>query len=53
VQPFALLQLVFIAVLGVTLFGERLEPNMVIGAALVMAAALFTLWRARVAARRS
>lgn len=52
VQPFALLQLVFIAVMGVSVFDERLEPNVVIGAGLVMAAAVFTLWRARVAARR-
>lgn len=52
IQPFALLQLVFIALMGLTLFGETLAPNVVIGAALVMAAALFTLWRARVVARR-
>ena len=53
IQPFALLQLVFIAGLGVWVFGEVLRPNVVVGAALVMAAALFTLWRARVAARRA
>lgn len=53
IQPFALLQLVFIAVLGVWVFGEVLRPNVVVGAALVMAAALFTLWRARVVARRA
>lgn len=53
VQPFALLQLVFIAILGVTVFNETLAPNVVFGAGLVMAAALFTLWRARVVARRA
>jgi len=51
IQPFALLQLVFIAGLGVWVFDEALRPNVVVGAAVVMAAALFTLWRARVAAR--
>lgn len=53
VQPFALLQLVFIAILGVTVFDETLAPNVAFGAGLVMAAALFTLWRARVVARRA
>lgn len=48
VQPFAYLQLVFIAILGVSLFGEALHANVVIGASLVVAAGLFTLWRARV-----
>ena len=47
VQPFAFLQLVFIAILGVSLFGETLRTNVVIGASLVVAAGLFTLWRAR------
>lgn len=53
IQPFALLQLVFIAILGLTVFNEELRLNVVLGAAIVMAAALFTLWRARVAARRA
>lgn len=47
VQPFAYLQLVFAATLGITVFGEALELNVVIGAALVVAAGLFTLWRTR------
>lgn len=51
IQPFALLQLVFIAVLGVWVFDETLRPNVVVGAAVVMAAALFSLWRAKVTAR--
>jgi len=29
-------------------FGERLDPAIVIGGALVVAAGLFTLWRERV-----
>ncbi|HHB80930.1 MAG TPA: DMT family transporter [Aliiroseovarius sp.] len=50
VQPFAFLQLVFITLLGVGLFGESLRTNVVIGAAIVVAAGLFTLWRGRSAA---
>ena len=48
VQPFAYLQLAFIAMLGVTFFGEDLRLNVIIGALVVVAAGLFTLWRARV-----
>jgi drug/metabolite transporter (DMT)-like permease len=48
VQPFAYLQLVFAAALGIALFGEVLEPNVAIGAAVVVGAGLFTLWRQRV-----
>ena len=50
VQPFAYLQLMFIALLGVFLFGETLRPNVAIGACVVVAAGLFTLWRQRVKA---
>ena len=48
IQPFAYLQLVFIAILGVSLFDETLRPNVIVGAGVVVAAGLFTLWRARV-----
>lgn len=51
VQPFAYFQLVFVAVLGLTLFDEVLRPNVAIGAAIVVAAGLFTLWRQRVRAK--
>jgi len=47
VQPFAYFQLVFGATLGVTLFDESLEPNVALGAAIVVAAGVFTLLRAR------
>ena len=47
VQPFAFLQLVFIAMLGVTLFDENLRSNVILGAALVVGAGLFTLRRTR------
>lgn len=47
IQPFAYLQLVFASALGITVFNEVLELHVAIGAALVVAAGLFTLWRAR------
>ena len=50
VQPFAYLQLVFAAALGLTVFGETLRTNVVIGAVIVVLAGLFTLWRERVRA---
>ncbi len=48
VQPFAYLQLPFAAALGVLVFNEALRGNVIIGAGVVVAAGLFTLWRARV-----
>ncbi len=47
VQPFAYLHLPFVAVLGVTIFGESLPTNVIIGAGIVVGAGLFTLWRER------
>lgn len=51
VQPFAYLQLVWSSVLAVVLFNEVLRHNVALGAVLVVAAGLFTLWRQRVRAR--
>lgn len=51
VQPFAYLQLVWIAALGVLFYGETLRPAVVAGSVLVVAAGLFTLWRQRVTGR--
>ncbi len=51
VQPFAYLQLVFASAIGITVFGESLEWNVAVGAVLVVAAGLFTLWRSRVRAK--
>lgn len=48
IQPFAYLQLVWAASLGLVVFGEALRANVALGAALVVAAGLFTLWRERV-----
>ena len=50
IQPFAYLQLVFAATIGVMVFHEPLELNVVIGAGVVVCAGLFTLWRAKLAA---
>jgi len=47
VQPFAYLQLVFASAIGLLLLGETLRPNVAVGAAIVVAAGLFTLWRSR------
>lgn len=47
VQPFAYFQLVFAALIGLSVFGETLQLNVVIGAGVIVAAGLFTFWRAR------
>lgn len=49
VQPFTYLQLVFGSTIGVLIFGEAVKLNVAVGAAIVVTAGLFTLWRARVA----
>jgi drug/metabolite transporter (DMT)-like permease len=51
VQPFAYLQLVFAALIGITLFGETIRTNVALGAALIVAAGLFTFWRERLQGR--
>jgi len=52
IQPFAYLQLVFASAIGFVVFNETLRPNVAIGAAIVVCAGLFTLWRARMAEKR-
>jgi drug/metabolite transporter (DMT)-like permease len=47
VQPFAYLQLVFAAAIGITLFGETVSANVAIGCGIIVAAGLFTFWRER------
>ena len=47
VQPFAYLQLVFATALGMAVFGERPGANVFLGAAIIVGAGLFTLWRER------
>ena len=48
VQPFAYFQLVFAAIIGLSLFGEALDPWTMAGAALIVAAGIYTLFRERV-----
>ncbi|MDF1620819.1 DMT family transporter [Pseudothioclava nitratireducens] len=45
IQPFAYLQLVWAAGLGMIVFDEVLEPNVAIGAGVVAAAGIFTILR--------
>lgn len=47
IQPFAYLQLPFSAILGLFVFGDVIRNNVVIGAAVVVAAGVFTFLRAR------
>ena len=47
VQPFAYLQFVFVAIIGLSVFGEALRTNVAIGAGIIIAAGLFALWRER------
>ena len=44
-QPFTYLQLVFVSVIGVLIFKEKLETEILIGAFIVIVAGLFTFWR--------
>lgn len=47
VQPFAYFQLMFVSIVGVVFFNETIRANVAIGAVIVIAAGLFTLWRER------
>ena len=51
VQPFAYFQLVFASALGLVVFGEAIRSNVALGAALIVSAGLFTLWRERLTLR--
>ena len=53
IQPLAYLQLPFASLIGLLVFNEDLRTNVVIGAGIVVAAGLFTLWRQYVRSRRS
>ncbi len=48
IQPFAYLQLVWASAIGLFVFGETLRINVAVGAGIVVAAGVFTLWRQRV-----
>lgn len=45
IQPFAYLQLVFVTIMGVTIFAEPLQTETLIGAVIVVASGLLTLVR--------
>jgi len=60
VQPFAYFQLIFVTILAVAFFGERLDATTVAGAALILSAGVYTMlrearlrWRDREAAART
>ena len=44
-QPFTYLQLVFVSIIGVLVFNEKLENETILGSAIVIIAGLFTFWR--------
>ncbi|WP_313194582.1 DMT family transporter [Shinella zoogloeoides] len=52
VQPLTYLQVVLAAIIGISVFGETLNLNTVIGSAIVVGAGIFTIWRESVVARR-
>lgn len=52
VQPLTYLQVVLAAIIGVSVFGETLNLNMIAGSAIVVGAGIFTIWRESVVARR-
>ncbi len=52
VQPFAYLQLVFASAIGILVFHETIDGFMVTGAAMIVGAGIFTIWRARLAQLR-
>ena len=53
VQPFAYFQLVFASLMGMAVFGETLEVNVAVGAAIIVASGVFALWREHVKARQA
>lgn len=52
VQPFVFLQMAFASGIGIFIFGEELKSTTILGASIVVASGLFTLWRERLHARR-
>ena len=52
-QPFTYPQLVFVSIIGVLIFNEKLESEIVIGSLIVIAAGLFTFWREYKKSQRS
>ena len=51
VQPFAYLQIVFVSIIGITIYGETLALSVVLGAGLIVAAGIYALWHSNQAAK--
>ncbi len=51
VQPFAYFHLIWSALVGLSVFGEIIHLNIVVGSAIIIGAGLFTLWREQLKAR--
>ena len=51
VQPYAYLQIVFVTVIGLTIYGERLDPLVALGTAVIVVAGLYALSLERKPAR--
>ena len=47
VQPFAYLQLVFASTIGILVFGDSLDPMLIVGSAVIVGSGLFALQRER------
>lgn len=46
VQPFAYLQIVFVSIIGITVYDETLALPVVLGTAIIVAAGIYALWHA-------
>jgi drug/metabolite transporter (DMT)-like permease len=51
VQPYSYLQIVFVSIVGIVIYDERLAPAVAIGAAVIVAAGIYSLTTERRAAR--
>ena len=51
VQPFAYLQIVFVSIIGITVYDETLALSVVLGAGLIVAAGIYALWHSNQAAK--
>ena len=46
-QPFAYLQIVFVSIVGITIYNETLALHVVVGASLIVTAGVYALLRTR------
>ena len=47
IQPFFYLQVLFASTIGMVVYGEVFTPYMLVGAAMIIAAGMYTFWRVR------